>query len=287
MEDIRVVIVDDSAFSIAFIRNILENNGFKVVGAAKNLEEVSTVVKEQKPTLVTMDMTLPGTDGFECTRAVHDIDKSIKVIVISAMMDDELIKEAKENKISAYIQKPIDEDALVTTIKRIMTSEELYQLLISENFEVFKESLLDGMNRMTKTLVTYENEFSANCEQKSQGITVIIGIIGKFSGRMLLDFSKETAGKIASAIFGKDDVCQEEMLEAMSEFANIVAGNACSILNRKDKAFGLRMAPPSTLSGDSVLISAPQFNTTTVTAQTSFGPLVLNVGFQRGEDEWM
>ncbi|MEA5134905.1 MAG: response regulator [Candidatus Fimivivens sp.] len=287
MEDIRVVIVDDSAFSIAFIRNILENNGYKVVGTAKNLEEVSTVVKEQKPTLVTMDMTLPGTDGFECTRAVHEIDKDIKVIVISAMMDDELIKEAKDNKISAYIQKPIDEDALVTTIKRIMASEELYQLLINENFEVFKESLLDGMNRMTKSLVTYDNEFSANREQKSQGITVIIGIIGKFSGRMLLDFSKETATKIASAIFGKNDVSQEETLEAMSEFANIVAGNACSILNRKDKAFGLRMAPPSTLSGDSVLISAPQFNTTTVTAQTSFGQLVLNVGFQRGEDEWM
>lgn len=55
---------------------------------------------------MTMDMTLPGTDGFECTRTVHDIDKSIKVIVISAMMDDELIKEAKANKISAYIQKP-------------------------------------------------------------------------------------------------------------------------------------------------------------------------------------
>lgn len=287
MEDIRVVIVDDSAFSIAFIRNILENNGYKVVGTAKNLEEVSTVVKEQKPTLVTMDMTLPGTDGFECTRAVHEIDKDIKVIVISAMMDDELIKEAKDNKISAYIQKPIDEDALATTIKRIMASEELYQLLINENFEVFKESLLDGMNRMTKSLVTYDNEFSANREQKSQGITVIIGIIGKFSGRMLLDFSKETATKIASAIFGKNDVSQEETLEAMSEFANIVAGNACSILNRKDKAFGLRMAPPSTLSGDSVLISAPQFNTTTVTAQTSFGQLVLNVGFQRGEDEWM
>lgn len=287
MEDIRVVIVDDSAFSIAFIRNILENNGFKVVGTAKNLEEVTTVVKEQKPTLVTMDMTLPGTDGFECTRAVHEIDKSIKVIVVSAMMDEELIKEAKENKVSAYIQKPIDEDDLITTIKRIMASEELYRLLLSEYSGVFKESLLDGMNRMTKTLITYGNEFSANCEQQSQGITVIIGIIGKFSGRMLLDFSKETAGKIAAVIFGKEDVSHDEAFEAMSEFANIVAGNACSILNRKNKAFGLRMAPPSTLSGDSVLISAAQFNTTTVTAQTSFGQLVLNVGFQRGEDEWM
>lgn len=287
MEELRVVIVDDSAFSIAFIRNILESHGFKVVGTAKNLDEVKAVVTEQKPTLVTMDMTLPNTDGFECTRAVHQIDKSIKVIVISAMMDEELIKEAKANKISAYIQKPIDEDALITTIQRLMASEELYQQLSNQCFEIFKESLLDGMNRMTKTLLTYENQFTTNQEQQSQGITVIIGIIGKFAGRMLLDFSKETAGKIAAAIFGQASVGYEEMLEAMGEFANIVAGNACSILNRQNKAFGLRMAPPSILSGDSILISAPQFNTTTVTAQTSFGEMVLNVGFQRGEDEWM
>lgn len=287
MEELRVVIVDDSAFSIAFIRNILESHGFKVVGTAKNLDEVKTVVSEQNPTLVTMDMTLPNTDGFECTRAVHQIDKNIKVIVISAMMDEELIKEAKSNKISAYIQKPIDEDALITTIQRLMASEELYQQLSNQCFEIFKESLLDGMNRMTKTLLTYENQFTINQEQQSQGITVIIGIIGKFAGRMLLDFSKETASKIAAAIFGQASVGYEEMLEAMGEFANIVAGNACSILNRQNKAFGLRMAPPSILSGDSILISAPQFNTTTVTAQTSFGEMVLNVGFQRGEDEWM
>lgn len=41
-----------------------------------------------------MDMTLIGTDGFECTKAVHEIDRSIKVIVISSMMDDEIVKKA-------------------------------------------------------------------------------------------------------------------------------------------------------------------------------------------------
>lgn len=287
MEKIRVVIVDDSAFSIAFIRNILETNGFEVVGAAGNLEEVIEVVTDKKPSLVTMDMTLPGTDGFECTRAVHEIDKGIKVIVISAMMDEELLQEAKKNKVSAYIQKPIDEDSLITTLKRVMASEELYHMLMDEYFGVFKEALLDGMNRMTKTLITYKDEYSTNKEQVSEGITVIIGIIGKFSGRMLIDLSKETANNIATAIFRREPSNHDEMLAALGEFTNIVAGNACSLLNRKNKAFGLRMAPPSILSGDSVLISAPQFNTTTTTAETHFGKLVLNVGFQRGEDVWM
>ena len=287
MKDIRIVIVDDSTFSIAFIRNILEGNGFDVVGDAGTLGEVKAVVKDKKPTLVTMDMTLPGTDGLECTRAIHEIDENIKVIVISSMMDEEIVNEAKKNKVSAYLQKPIDADELITAINRVMASDELYQSLEDEYFVVFKEALMDGMNKMTKTLLTFKNEYSSAEKHESAGMTIIIGIIGKFAGRMLIDLSKETANNIANAVFRRDPKNNDEMMAALGEFANIIAGNACSILNRKNKAFGLRLAPPSILSGESIFISAPTFETTTVTAETKFGEILLNVGFKKGEEEWM
>ena len=287
MADIRIVIVDDSSFSIAFIRDILEKNGFEVVGEAGSLEEVKEVVKEKKPTLVTMDMTLPGTDGLECTRAIHEIDKNIKVIVVSSMMDEEIVKEAKENKVSAYIQKPVDADQLITAVNRVMASEELYQYLEEKYFTIFKEALLDGLNRMTKTLLTYKEEYACNKEYESEGMTIIIAIIGKFSGRMLIDLSKETANNMATAILRREPKNNDEMMAALGEFTNIVSGSACSILNRKNKALGLRVAPPSILHGDCVLISAPNYNTTAVIAETDFGQLLLNVGFQRGEEKWM
>jgi len=287
LKDIKIVIVDDSAFSVAFIRNILEENGFEVVGEAGTLDEVKEVVKDKKPNLVTMDMTLPGTDGLECTRAIHEIDPNIKVIVISSMMDDEIVNEAKKNKVSAYIQKPLDADQLITAINRVMASDELYEYLQQEYFAVFKEALMDGMNRMTKTLVAYESEYTDNKEQESAGMTIIIGIIGKFAGRMLIDLSKETASNISAAIFRREPKSNDEIIAALGEFANIIAGNACSILNRKNKSLGLRVAPPSILTGDDVIISAPTFNTTTAIAQTNFGKLMLNAGFQKGEDEWI
>lgn len=283
----KVVIVDDSSFSVAFMKSILQENGFEVVGSAGTLEEVKEVVKETKPSLVTMDMTLPGTDGFECIRAVHEIDESIKVIVVSSMMDDEIVKEAKDHNVSAYVQKPVDADELITAVNRVMASEELYELLQKEYFSVFKEALLDGLNRMTKTLLTYKDEYSDKKEYQSEGMTIIIGIIGKFSGRMLFDLSKESANKMAAAMIRKEPADQDEMIAALGEFANIVSGNACSILNRKNKAFGLRVAPPTILHGDSVLISAPSFPTTTAIADTVFGELLLNVGFQRGDEKWM
>lgn len=287
MAETKIVIVDDSSFSVAFIRNILEDNGLEVVGSAGTLEEVKEVVSETKPALVTMDMTLPGTDGFECIRAIHEIDENIKTIIISSMMDDEIVKKAKDHKVSAYIQKPIDADELITAINRILASEELYDLLQNEYFSVFKEALLDGLNRMTKTLLTYKDEYSDKKECKSEGMTIIIGIIGKFSGRMLFDLSKETAHNIAAAIFRREPRSNDETIAALGEFANIVSGNACSVLNRTNKAFGLRVAPPTILHGDSVLISAPSFHTTTAMADTAFGELLLNVGFQKGDEKWM
>ncbi|WP_172196338.1 response regulator [Saccharibacillus qingshengii] len=287
MSAVRVVIVDDSPFSIAVIRNILEENGFEVVGDAGTLEEVKEVIEATQPALVTMDMTLPGTDGLECTRAVHAINPNIKVIVISSMMDDEILKEAKENHVSGYIQKPVDADELLGEIQRVMAFNEMFQELEEAYFEVFKETFKDGLNRMTKTLLTYTGEQELDEDFESRGIAVIVGIIGKFSGRLMIDLSKDTARALVAAMMKKEPASTNEITAALAEYTNIVAGNACSILNKKNKAFGLRLAPPSVMHGEHMLISQATFKTMSATADTNYGEMLLNIGFRRGEDKWM
>ena len=287
MEGTKVVIVDDSPFSIAYIRGILERHGLNVVGEAGTLEAVKEVVKDKMPQLVTMDMTLPGTDGLECTRAIHEINKDIKVIVVSSMMDDEIVKAAKDNKVSAYVQKPIDEDNLMTAVSRVMESDALYQELSDKNIEIFKESLLDGINKMAKSLITYQDEYTCEREFESKGLTIIIGIIGKFSGRMLIDLSMKTAHELTAAIMRKETNTNEEVIAVIGELANIISGNACSVINRMNKAFGLRVAPPTIMHGESVSITTPGFYTTSVIGDSDFGEILLNVGFQRGDDHWM
>ena len=283
----RIVIVDDSPFSIAIIQEILEDNGFDVVGHAGSLDEVKNIVTKQKPTLVTMDMTLPGTDGFECTRAIHKINKDIKVIMVSSMMDDEIVAEAKKNKISAYVQKPVEANDLIAAIKGVLNSDELYKFLENEYGAVFKESLQNGINKMTKTLVTYKNEYHQDKDLESKGITIIVGIIGKFSGRMLIDLSIETANNLIGAILKNPPKDNNEIALVLAEFANIISGNASSVLNQGNRSLSLRVAPPSILHGDDVIISPPDFNTLTMVANTEFGEILLNVGFKRGEINWM
>ena len=140
---------------------------------------------------------------------------------------------------------------------------------------------------MTKTLLTYKEEYSGHEEFESKGITIIIGIIGKFAGRMLIDLSQETANKLVTAILRKEPKNNDEIISALGEFTNIISGNACSVLNRKNKALGLRVAPPSILRGDCVVVSPPNFGTTTALAETDFGEIFLNVGFKRSEERWM
>ena len=287
MDSYKVVIVDDSSFSITYIKDILVKAGLQVVGTAKNLEEVKRVVEETKPDLVTMDMTLPGTDGLECTRAVHAIDKNIKVIIVSAMMDDEIVKKAKKTRVSGYVQKPVESEELLNAIQKVMDVDKLFMSLQQSYFDVYKEALSDAMNKMAKTKPEIKEEYSNDLEHISGGITVMVAIIGKFTGRLLIDFSQASAFGFAKMILKREPDDIDEILELLAEFTNIVAGNGCSILNKKNSAYGLRLAPPSILRGDHVRISALNFNTDTAIMHTEFGEVKLDVGFKRGEEKWM
>jgi DNA-binding NarL/FixJ family response regulator len=288
MEKVKVVVVDDSPFSITILSDLLTDNDFDVIGSASSLEETIEVISNCKPDIVTMDMTMPGTDGLECTRAVHAIDPNIKVIIVSSMMDDEIVRKARKNNVLGYIQKPVDSDELTLLINRIMASEELYKELDGLYYTVFKESYSDMFNKMLKTVPEFEKEDNTNIEQVSRGISVVMGIIGKYSGRMIFDMSYETAKGLSAAMLKREAANLQEMLNVISEFTNIAAGQACSAINKRNKLFGLRVAPPTIFHGEAINISKAELDSTTSTiSMTAFGEIYMNVGFKKGASEWM
>lgn len=288
MKDTRILIVDDSPFQIALLSDVLEEQGFEVVGQAMSLEEVKSEVKRTKPDLVTMDLTIPGTDGFECTKAVHDIDSNIKVIVVSSMMDEELINKAKKRGISGFIQKPVDTEELTLLINRVMADEDLFCELESLYLGAYTEATLNIFNRLTKTVPEITNISFENKEKTSAGISIVLGIIGKYSGRLIMDMSLETAEKFSECLLRRKAKNNEEVLNVVSEVANMLAGNGCSIINKKNKVFGLRVAPPTTIHGESINISKAELECNfSADIKSEFGDISLNLGFRRGESEWM
>lgn len=288
MNKTRIVIVDDSPFQVSILSDLLSENGFEVLGSACSLDEVKEVVKSLKPDLVTMDMTMPGTDGLECTRAIHDLDPNIKVIIVSSMMDDEIVRKARKNHVSGYIQKPVDSEEITLLINRIMADEELFQELESYYSKVFKESLLDIFNKLTKTIPEFINESNNNMAQSSRGVSIVLGIIGKYSGRMILDMSFEAASKLSNTLLKREPKDNEEMLNVMGEIANMYAGNACSMINKKNKLFGLRVAPPTIFHGESINISKGELETSfSAIVNSAFGEISMSIGFNRGDEEWI
>lgn len=288
MKTINILIVDDSPFQIALLNDSLTESGFNVVGEAMSLEEVKSEVTRLKPDLVTMDMTIPGTDGFECTEAIHEIDPNVKVIMVSSMMDDELIKKAKKLKVSGYVQKPFDQEELALLVNRIMADDTLNTELESMYSVMFKESIINLLTRLTKTKPEVVKESNENTDRNTSGISVVMGITGKCYGRVILDMSFQSAEKLAEVLLRRPAKSKEELTNVLAEVANIFSGNACSMINKRNKVFGLRVAPPTTLYGESISISKAELETNySMVVNTSCGELTVNVGFKRGEGEWM
>lgn len=286
MKEIKIVVVDDSPFSVAMLTNMLTESGFNVVGSANNLEESVDAVTKLNPDVVTMDMTMAGTNGIECTKAIHLINPNIKVVIVSSMMDEEIERNARKVKIAGYVQKPVDSEELSLMINRIMADEELFTELDGLYYTVFKEALTDACNKLFKSVPDFQEEDNSNKEQVSRGVSIVIGIIGKYGGRMILDMAYDTAKKMTDALLKKDTKNKEEIINSMAEMANIVAGNACSLLNKSNKLLGLRVAPPTVVYGESLNISKSELDSLAATkAESIFGEMYMSVGFKRGECE--
>jgi CheY-specific phosphatase CheX len=235
-----------------------------------------------------MDMTIPGTSGLEITKAIHEFDPGMKVIIVSSMMDEEIIRKARKENVSGYIQKPVDSEEITLLINRIMANEELYIELESKYSNIFKEAILDLFNKLTKTVPEFISESHNTFETSSRGISIVMGIIGKYSGRMIYDLSRETAENLAKELLKREPKDNEETLNMMGEIVNMATGNACSMVNKTNKLFGLRVAPPTIFHGSSINISKGELESNFyAVAKTNFGEITINVAFKRGEEEWM
>ena len=132
------------------------------------------------------------------------------------------------------------------------------------------------------------NESFDNKESINSGVSIVLGIIGKYSGRFILEVSYDTAKVFAKDLLRREPKDDSEVLNAMSEVANMYAGNACSMLNKKNKVLGLRVAPPTTIHGETINISKAELEVNySAKVNTKFGEFNIKIGFKRGESEWM
>ena len=114
----RVLIVDDAAFMRMMIKDILEKNGFEVIGEASNGIKAVEFYKKDKPDIVTMDITMPDMDGIQAVKAIKEFDPSAKVIMCSAMGQQSMVMDAIRAGARDFIVKPFQSDRVLEAIKK-------------------------------------------------------------------------------------------------------------------------------------------------------------------------
>lgn len=102
----RVLVVDDAAFMRIYLRNILEKNGFEVAGEAANGAIGVMQYKTLKPDLVTMNITMPELDGISALREIKAFDPGAKVVMVSAMEQESMVRDAILSGAKTFIAKP-------------------------------------------------------------------------------------------------------------------------------------------------------------------------------------
>ncbi len=118
MNEKTVLVVDDAAFMRMMLKDILERNGFKVVGEAANGEEAVKKYKDLKPDVVTMDITMPVLDGIKAVKKIKKIDPEAKILMVSAMGQEKLIIESIEAGAEDFIVKPFQPGKVVEAVKK-------------------------------------------------------------------------------------------------------------------------------------------------------------------------
>jgi DNA-binding NarL/FixJ family response regulator len=103
---LRIVICEDDEMLAALVGELLERDGrFSVVGLARDGDQAVRLVEEQSPDMVLMDIGMPGRDGIEATRAIHERDAEQHVVIYTG--SDEYADIARADEVGAvgYLHK--------------------------------------------------------------------------------------------------------------------------------------------------------------------------------------
>lgn len=116
----KLLIVDDSMIMRHLITKYLKESSIEVVGTANDGEEALKMFEESAPELVTMDITMPKMDGLTCLEKMLAIKPDTKIVVITAVMNEETRREAMAKGAADFLTKPFNEEVLKETLSKLV-----------------------------------------------------------------------------------------------------------------------------------------------------------------------
>ncbi|WP_078543403.1 response regulator [Litchfieldia alkalitelluris] len=113
----KILIVDDQYGIRILLNEVFQKEGYQTFQAANGVQAIDIVTKHS-PDLVLFDMKIPGMDGIEILKRLKAIDADIRVIIMTAYGELDMIQEAKDLGAITHFAKPFDIDEIRDAVKK-------------------------------------------------------------------------------------------------------------------------------------------------------------------------
>ncbi len=122
--NLRILLVDDHEIMLDGLRSVLgKQAGMEVVGEARDGREAVSAARELKPSLVVMDVSMPGLNGVEATRQIVAAQPGVKILCLSMHSDPVLVEAVLEAGAAGYQLKDYALAELMRAIGIVMANE--------------------------------------------------------------------------------------------------------------------------------------------------------------------
>jgi two-component system chemotaxis response regulator CheY len=116
----RLLVADDALIIRQIIKDMATSAGWEVVGEASNGQEAIQRYQELHPDAVTLDLVMPEHDGLHALHGIMEFDRQAKVLVVSALEQRGVIKDAIKAGAADFVAKPFDRQSLQNTLDQLL-----------------------------------------------------------------------------------------------------------------------------------------------------------------------
>jgi DNA-binding NarL/FixJ family response regulator len=119
----RILLADDHNLFRTSLRSLLKTRDIEVVGEASDGKEAVQMAERLRPDLVLMDISMPVMNGIEATRLLREKLPEVRVVILTASMEEEILFEALRVGAHGYLLKDLQADSFFNLLDRALAGE--------------------------------------------------------------------------------------------------------------------------------------------------------------------
>ena len=120
MTPYTVLLCDDALFMRAMLRGIVSSAGYEVIGEAGDGRAAVDLYTKLRPDVVVMDMVMPEMSGVDAVREIRKLNPMARIVMCSAMGQQQLVAEAENAGASGFITKPFTASRVLEALNELM-----------------------------------------------------------------------------------------------------------------------------------------------------------------------